>query len=113
MGRLDSVGYSEDDAKSISLTIGITIGYTIGEPMRVVEKRWGEVTIKKQGTMKNQFDASKSFSIEKTKHYYTIGQLKDLMARIVNLTQTGTYAELSAAISELEKEGKKRASKDQ
>lgn len=59
--------------------------------MRVATKRWGEVTIKKQGEQKNQFDKTKSFSIQKTKHEYTTEQLKELFTLVVNLSEKYTF----------------------
>ena len=73
--------------------------------MRVCEKRWGEVTIKKQGQKKNDFDKTRSFSIEKTSYPYTVAQLRGLMVRVVNLTQVYSYSELSEIVSELERDG--------
>jgi hypothetical protein len=35
--------------------------------MKIAQKRWGEVTIKKQGDKKNKFDKTLSFSVEQTK----------------------------------------------
>jgi len=55
--------------------------------MKVAIKRWGEVTIKKQGDQKNQFDKTMSFSIQRTKHEYTIDQLKELFTLVVNLSE--------------------------
>lgn len=40
--------------------------------MRATKKRWGEVTIKKQGEKKNSFDQTKSFSIEYSNYEYNI-----------------------------------------
>ena len=55
--------------------------------MRVTEKRWGEVTVKKQGQGKNRFDQTKSFSVEQSPFECDIDQLKELLKIVVNLTQ--------------------------
>jgi len=68
--------------------------------MRVATKRWGEVTIKKQGEKKNQFDRTTSFSIQKTKHEYTIEELKDLFSLVVNLSEKYTFGELKKKLNE-------------
>lgn len=70
--------------------------------MRVTAKRWGEVTIKKQGEQKNQFDKTKSFSIQKTKHEYTIEQLKELFTIVVNLSEKYTFDDLRKKLFETE-----------
>ena len=68
--------------------------------MRVATKRWGEITIKKQGSdketglTKNKFDKVKSFSIQKTKHEYTVEQLYELFSMVVNLSEEYTFEDL-------------------
>lgn len=83
--------------------------------MRVATKRWGEVLIRRQGIkddktkkkdkeddkLKNKFDKTRSFSIQNTKHEYTIHQLHDLLALVVNLSETYTFDELLKKIKEL------------
>ena len=70
--------------------------------MRVITKRWGEVTIKEQGDQKNQFDKTKSFSIQRTKHEYTIEQLKELFTLVVNLSEKYTFDNLRKKLIESE-----------
>lgn len=67
--------------------------------MKVAYKRWGEVTIKKQGEKKNEFDkGSKSFSILNTKHEYTVEQLYELFTLIVDLTEEYPFEKLKKKI---------------
>ncbi len=69
--------------------------------MRVQNKRWGEVTIKKQGDRKNKFELTKSFSIELSAHECDIAQMKDLLETVVNLTQLYDFETLRTRISAL------------
>jgi hypothetical protein len=69
--------------------------------MRVMSKRWGEVTVKKQGQRKNQFDHTKSFSIESTPYEYDASQLKEVLEAVVNLTQRYDFDTLRSKISDL------------
>ncbi|MCX6650038.1 MAG: hypothetical protein NT131_00015 [Methanomassiliicoccales archaeon] len=62
--------------------------------MRVAEKRWGEITIKKQGAKKNQFDSTKSFSILDTSFNYDIEEVKSVIEATINLTEKVEYKEL-------------------
>ena len=62
--------------------------------MRVITKRFGEVTIKKQGAHKNQFDKSKSFSIQNTEYDYTIEELREVFMLTINLSEKYPYNEL-------------------
>jgi hypothetical protein len=70
--------------------------------MRVADKRWGEVTIKKQGEEKNKFDQTKSFSIVKSKNEYSIDQLKEIFQIIINLTDNFEFEELRKIIKNLD-----------
>ncbi len=79
---------------SKNINNGLIIGYTNGIIMRVATKRWGEVTIKKQGSQKNQFDKTKSFSIQESKHEYTVEQLHELFTLIVNLSEKHSFDQL-------------------
>ena len=54
--------------------------------MKVQEKRWGEVTIKKQGEGKNIFDKTKSFSIEQTSTNYNIEEYLEILKIATELT---------------------------
>jgi len=69
--------------------------------MRVANKRWGEVTIKKQGEEKNKFDKTKSFSIIKYKNEYTLEQLKKISEIVTNLTDNYTFEELRRILKDL------------
>lgn len=69
--------------------------------MRVANKRWGEVTIKKQGEEKNKFDKTKSFSIIKYKNEYTLEQLKEIFEVVTNLTDNYTFEELRRTLKNL------------
>jgi hypothetical protein len=69
--------------------------------MRVANKRWGEVTIKKQGKEKNKFDKTKSFSIIKSKNEYALEQLKEIFEMVINLTDNYTFEELRRALKNL------------
>lgn len=72
--------------------------------MRVAKKRWGEVTIKKQGERKNIFDKTKSFSIIKTNYEYTLEEFKEIFEIIVNLTEKHKFKEMKEILSKLEDE---------
>lgn len=72
--------------------------------MKVLDKRWGEVTIKQQGEKKNKFDKTKSFSIAKTNNEYSIEELKDILEITVNLTEKYKYNQLKKNLIELSKE---------
>jgi len=69
--------------------------------MRVANKRWGEVTIKKQGEEKNKFDKTKSFSIIKYKNEYTLEQLKEIFEIVTNLSDNYTFEELRRTLKNL------------
>ena len=47
--------------------------------MKVMEKRSGEVTIKKQGEAKNIFDRTKSFSVQQTETQYSIDEYVEIL----------------------------------
>lgn len=68
--------------------------------MRVSTRRFGEVIIKKQGNAKNQFDKTKSFSIQNTKYKYTIEQLRELFILVTNLTDKYPFVELKKRLSD-------------
>lgn len=69
--------------------------------MRVAQKRWGEVMIKKQGAGKNIFDATKSFSIEQTKTNYSIEQYSEILKMATDLTEKIKFSELKRKLGEL------------
>ncbi len=70
--------------------------------MRVAQKRWGEVTIKKQGIGKNRFDGTKSFSVEPTEKDYTIDQLKDILETVIDLSEKLDYGALKMELDRLQ-----------
>lgn len=51
------------------------------------EMRWGEVTIKKQGGKKNEFDGTKSFSVLNSQKSYTIDDFKEVLELVTDLTE--------------------------
>jgi hypothetical protein len=69
--------------------------------MRVMKRRWGEITIKKQGEGKNQFDQTRSFSIEQSPFECDIDQLRELSILLVELTQLYDFDTLRAKIRAL------------
>ena len=71
--------------------------------MIATKKRWGEVTIKKQGGKNNSFDQTKSFSIENSQHEYDIEQLRDIYVTITDLTEKYKYIELKKLLVEINK----------
>ena len=75
--------------------------------MKVIDKRWGEVTIKQQGEKKNNFDKTKSFSIAKTNNEYSIEELKDIFEITVNLTEKYNYIELKNILNSVKNKEKK------
>lgn len=64
--------------------------------MKVQEKRWGEITIKKQGEGKNNFDKTKSFSIEQTETNYTLEEYREILKLITNLTNKIPFSKLKS-----------------
>jgi len=73
--------------------------------MKSVFKRWGEITIKKQGEGKNKFIKTKSFSLTTSKNEYTVEQIKEIFKIVVDLTDRYKFEELKGTLSNLE--GKK------
>ncbi len=69
--------------------------------MRVQTKRWGEITIKKQGSGKNKFDETKSFSVEQTTTNYDIEQYKEILELVTNLTEMYKPEKLKELLSNL------------
>ena len=69
--------------------------------MKVATGRWGEVTIKKQGIIKNKFDATKSFSIMNTKYEYDLEQLYEIYTTITDLSEKYDYHELKKVLLRL------------
>ena len=63
--------------------------------------RWGEVTIKKQGAKKNDFERTKSFSVENQGNIYTIEEYKEVLEKVTNLTHNLKYKELLKKLSDL------------
>jgi len=69
--------------------------------MRVIEKRWGEVTIKKQRSKKNEFDGTKSFSINQTETNYSIEEYLEILKISTNLTKELKFKKLKSEINKL------------
>ena len=72
--------------------------------MRVDTGRWGEVTIKKQGEIKNKFDQTKSFSITNSNYEYSIEELKEVFEIATDLTEKYTFKDLKNKLIRLKKE---------
>ena len=72
--------------------------------MKVANRRWGEVTIKKQGEKKNKFDQTKSFSIIKSDHEYSIEELKDIFEITICLTSKYKYHEIKEKLNSIKNE---------
>jgi hypothetical protein len=62
--------------------------------MKIAQKRWGEVTIKKQGDKKNKFDKTLSFSVEQTETNYTLDEYTQILKMVTNLTRNVSFDEL-------------------
>lgn len=72
--------------------------------MRVARKRWGEVTIKKQGTKgKNSFDRTKSFSVETNGKNYSVEEYCELLKIVTDLTEVFTFRQLKSKLTKLKK----------
>ena len=71
--------------------------------MKVVEKRWGEVTIKRQGEKKNKFDQTKSFSIEQTETGYDIESYIEILKIATDITQYIDFEALKENLSDMKK----------
>jgi len=70
--------------------------------MRVAQKRWGEVTVKKQGLDgKNSFDKTKSFSIQSFGKEYTLEEYVNLIKELTDLSQEYSYSELLDLIKKI------------
>ena len=54
--------------------------------MRVATRRWGEICIKRQREGKNNFDKSKSFSVEQTSTNYTLEEYLEILKLATELT---------------------------
>ncbi|MDP2925200.1 MAG: hypothetical protein Q8N99_02395 [Nanoarchaeota archaeon] len=72
--------------------------------MKVQKKRWGEVTIKKQGEGKNQFDTSKSFSIEQSSTNYNIEEYKEILEIVTDLTEKLPFKYLKDRLGQEQKD---------
>jgi hypothetical protein len=69
--------------------------------MKIAQKRWGEVTIKKQGDKKNKFDKTLSFSVEQTETNYTLEEYKEILEISTNLTQKIQFKKLKPLLLKL------------
>lgn len=97
MGKTYFVGKTDFMCKAPMtkrLINGYTKGYTNGITMRVAKRRWGEVTIKKQGIGKNKFDETKSFSIEQTETNYTVEEYYAVLKMVTDLTEKMKFTTL-------------------
>jgi hypothetical protein len=75
--------------------------------MRVATGRWGEVTIKKQGERKNNFDSTKSFSIDSSKYDYNIEEFRELFQLVVNISEHYSFEQVKEELLKLNSTGKK------
>lgn len=69
--------------------------------MKVLERRWGEVTIKRQGEGKNKFDATKSFSISQTSTDYDLEEYLSILKIATSLTEKTKFDELKSKLERL------------
>jgi len=69
--------------------------------MKVQEKRWGEITVKKQGESKNKFDVTKSFSIGQTNTNYTIEEYLNILKISTDLTNKINFNKLKKLMIKL------------
>jgi hypothetical protein len=69
--------------------------------MKVREIRWGEITIKKQKGKKNEFDKTKSFSIDPLGHNYTLEEYFEILRMVTDLTEKCSYQELKKKLESL------------
>lgn len=69
--------------------------------MRVAKKRWGEITIKKQGDRKNKFDKTKSFSLDHDRYDYTIDQICIVLKKVIDLTNKFDFKVLTEILDKL------------
>ena len=69
--------------------------------MKVMSRRWGEVTIKKQGEAKNFFDKTKSFSIQETETNYSIDDYFEVLQLTTNLTEKIGFRELKTRLGKV------------
>jgi len=69
--------------------------------LRTLKKRWGEVRILRQGEKKNDFDKSKSFSIINNPYHYSLFEVKDILAELIDLTENYDYRSLKKILKDL------------
>ncbi len=71
--------------------------------MKVKSKRWGECLIRKQSHQgkKNQFDKSRSFSIDPQGNNYTLNEYFIILQSVTNLTETLSFTELKKRLDSL------------
>ncbi len=67
--------------------------------MKVQKRRWGEITLKKQGEGKNIFDKTKSFSIEQTETNYTMEEYLEVLKIATDLTNKISFKELKEILN--------------
>lgn len=74
------------------------------QPMRIIEPRWGEVIVRKQGGQKNKFDKSMSFSVSNEPIIYEIGQYWEILKLATELTRFSHYSALRNRMIKIKKE---------
>ena len=67
--------------------------------MKVQKRRWGEITLKKQGEGKNIFDKTKSFSIEQTETNYTMEEYLEVLKIATDFTNKISFKELKEILN--------------
>lgn len=70
--------------------------------MKVSGIRFGEVQIKKQGTKgKNNWDKTRSFSIEETSTNYSLEQYRDILELVTNLSEKIEFEDLKNKLEKI------------
>ncbi len=65
-----------------------------------IGERWGEITIREQGSGKNNFIKTKSLSIVNSSKQYTVKQYRDLLLLGINLSEKYTFDDLEKILAE-------------
>ncbi|MFA6074118.1 MAG: hypothetical protein WC758_08425 [Candidatus Woesearchaeota archaeon] len=80
--------------------------------MKVCKKRFGQVIIQKQGNGgKNDFDKSKSFSIEQTESNYSLEQYQEILKFATDLTEKINFKDLIKKLKQIQNEQKTNSPK--
>ena len=69
--------------------------------MRVATKRWGEVTIKKEGKEKNKFESTKSYSIISSNKIYKIEEYYEVLRKVTELTDIFDFQQLISKLNSI------------